>query len=252
MALAGASEDDINLYCLKQAYPQISGIVRNPDGSADLLLRDFTRVPYSAKSAGADPLSGDVKESMAQVYPLEPERPDTPPGFAPGRKRPYALLEALYGDNPHSVRANLATAMWRGRKIQLAPAAAVALGRVEARLAPQIDAIRDASALLKPDGGFFWRKIAGSAAQSAHSYGIACDIGADRAPYWRWSRRMPHSAQKSWPAEIVKAFEEEGFIWGGKWHEYDIMHFEYRPELICKAKITRELEEGRARKPRQD
>ncbi|MDR3191497.1 MAG: M15 family metallopeptidase, partial [Treponema sp.] len=27
------------------------------------------------------------------------------------------------------------------------------------------------------------------------------------------------------------AFENEGFIWGGKWGLYDNMHFEYRPEL---------------------
>ena len=48
---------------------------------------------------------------------------------------------------------------------------------------------------------------------------------------------MPHPLQKTYPAAIVKAFEDEGFIWGGKWHEYDLMHFEYRPELICKARI---------------
>ena len=35
---------------------------------------------------------------------------------------------------------------------------------------------------------------------------------------------------------LCRAFEDAGFIWGGKWHEFDLMHFEYRPELICKAK----------------
>ena len=32
--------------------------------------------------------------------------------------------------------------------------------------------------------------------------------------------------------EIVRIFEKHGFIWGGKWHHYDTMHFEYRPELV--------------------
>ncbi len=33
------------------------------------------------------------------------------------------------------------------------------------------------------------------------------------------------------PMEIVRIFEKHGFIWGGRWHHYDTMHFEYRPEL---------------------
>ena len=37
----------------------------------------------------------------------------------------------------------------------------------------------------------------------------------------------------------VEAFEAEGFIWGGKWSEFDLMHFEYRPELILLARLAR-------------
>jgi len=36
------------------------------------------------------------------------------------------------------------------------------------------------------------------------------------------------------PWEIILVFEKYGFIWGGKWHHYDTMHFEYRPEFLCK------------------
>jgi hypothetical protein len=31
---------------------------------------------------------------------------------------------------------------------------------------------------------------------------------------------------------VIRAFEGEGFIWGGKWPWFDTMHFEYHPELI--------------------
>jgi hypothetical protein len=31
---------------------------------------------------------------------------------------------------------------------------------------------------------------------------------------------------------VIRIFEEEGFIWGGKWAMYDTMHFEYHPELL--------------------
>ena len=39
---------------------------------------------------------------------------------------------------------------------------------------------------------------------------------------------------KRWmpPKEVIRIFEEEGFVWGGKWTIYDNMHFEYHPELI--------------------
>jgi len=30
----------------------------------------------------------------------------------------------------------------------------------------------------------------------------------------------------------VEVFKRHGFTWGGKWHHYDTMHFEYRPELF--------------------
>lgn len=29
--------------------------------------------------------------------------------------------------------------------------------------------------------------------------------------------------------------ENNYFIWGGKWGQFDILHFEYRPEIIIKA-----------------
>jgi hypothetical protein len=44
--------------------------------------------------------------------------------------------------------------------------------------------------------------------------------------------------QTAYPWEIVAAFEEQGFIWGGKWYHYDTIHFEYRPELLAKARLT--------------
>ena len=54
-----------------------------------------------------------------------------------------------------------------------------------------------------------------------------------------------HPLQQSYDSEIVRAFEAEGFIWGGKWHEYDLMHFEYRPEIIAKARVLHQLEDNK-------
>ena len=40
----------------------------------------------------------------------------------------------------------------------------------------------------------------------------------------------------AYPKELVRVMEDRGFIWGGKWAHFDYLHFEYRPELIVKAR----------------
>lgn len=232
-------EHELDGYCLRLAYPQIVAIEKKPDGSQWLLMADGRQAPFVLPGARDWQMDDNmpVAQTMAELYNLEPERPDLAPGQAPGRKRSRFLLEALYGNNAAEVRKGLVSTKFRGRNIALSrPAAralAAAIPELEALLAekPQL------APWLVPEGGFYWRKIAGENRLSPHSYGIAVDFGVKIAPYWRWARINPHPKQKSYPGEIVRIMEDHGFIWGGKWHEYDLMHFEYRPELICKARI---------------
>jgi len=92
-------------------------------------------------------------------------------------------------------------------------------------------------------GAYNYRRIRGQKELSRHSYGIAVDIlprgRAARSAYWLWvseeTADWPTTPlDKRWmpPDEIVRIFEEEGFIWGGKWLDFDTMHFEYRPEML--------------------
>ena len=251
-------EGRVDMYCLRRAYPQIAGMVADAQGSQWLVLADGRRVLYAAAPGHA--LSGQtspgqtspdktppggqesewvvsVRGSMAEPYPLEPERPETPLGVSPGRRRSYDLLEALYGASPKAVGSHLMQARLLGQHLHLSPAAAQAMNRADAVLAPQAAYEPRMKTLLKMDGGFAWRRIAGENRLSPHAFGIAFDISPGIATYWRWSKLRPHPLQKNYPASIVAAFENEGFIWGGKWHEYDLMHFEYRPEIICKARV---------------
>jgi len=100
---------------------------------------------------------------------------------------------------------------------------------------------------LKGFAGYNWRPIAGTRSRSYHSYGIAIDLAPKSFrglhAYWRWA--LPHERQwyslpyeKRWmvPQAIVRAFEEQGFVWGGKWLFFDTMHFEYRPEILILAR----------------
>ena len=244
----------VDMYCLRRAYPQITGMTADAQGQW-LMFGDGRRVLYAAAPGAGGLTNGQesewvvsVRASMAEPYPLEPERPDTPLGVSPGRRRSYDLLQALYGANLKAVSSHLVQARLMGQNLHLSPAAAQAMNRADAVLSPQVANEPRLRGLLKMDGGFAWRRIAGENRLSPHAFGIAFDISPGIATYWRWSKLRPHPLQKSYPASIVAAFENEGFIWGGKWHEYDLMHFEYRPEIICKARVL----QGQEHLPGQD
>ena len=90
--------------------------------------------------------------------------------------------------------------------------------------------------ILPTAGTFFWRTVKGSPRLSAHSFAIAVDLNVKKGIYWQWvkagSEAMVERVRTAYPQAVVEAFEAEGFIWGGKWAAFDLMHFEYRPELL--------------------
>jgi hypothetical protein len=88
-----------------------------------------------------------------------------------------------------------------------------------------------------------WRTIADTQTRSYHAYGVAIDIMpkqlGGKETYWLWAARnkpewwnIPYSGRLHPPSSVIKAFESQGFIWGGKWLFFDTMHFEYRPEIF--------------------
>jgi len=87
------------------------------------------------------------------------------------------------------------------------------------------------------NGTYNYRVIAGTNQLSPHSFGIAVDLKSNKFDYWRWaSKEQGQSRLDSYPKELIRVFENNYFIWGGKWAHFDILHFEYRPELIIKSK----------------
>jgi hypothetical protein len=89
-----------------------------------------------------------------------------------------------------------------------------------------------------PTFGWNWRTIAGTNRRSNHSYGIAIDLLPrnlrGRHTYWQWgaSEQIDRNTYYIPPDSVIKIFEDNGFIWGGKWDLIDTMHFEYRPEML--------------------
>lgn len=184
-----------------------------------------------------DPVDAPLCAMFAQSYPVGDGGRYPAPGFDPGRVRHEAFLKALYGKDAVDVEKGLESVAFLGEtwKFSARHGAAGALRRVAARLETAVEKDPKLKAYILPGGGtYFWRKIKDSPRLSAHSFGICIDLNIEKGLYWLWhpSAGKVAKTRRDYPQAIVEAFEAEGFIWGGKWHSFDFMHFEYRPELV--------------------
>ena len=153
---------------------------------------------------------------------------------------------ALYGGIARlEIENNLERVVFLDHRITVHSRLVEPLGRVEEHIRASAQENRETAeflSLIRSIGGYNWRDIQGTARMSYHSWGLAvdilCQISTLPAVYWLWERGrnedwalVPLSQRWAPPDAVIEAFEQEGFIWGGKWALYDNMHFEYRPEL---------------------
>lgn len=225
-------EPPAGLRCLAEAYPGAIAALEERSAGWGATLSDGRFLPWDdgrAKTFEERLGDPDLQDVLAQPYPAGEPLTAPAAGQDPGRVRSTPLLEAAYGADRRSVGASIVAIDWpNGGRVRVTErnGAAEALRRVAARLASLEGAER---ACLETGGTFVWRTIAGTERRSAHAYGIAIDLKTACGDYWRWGARRWRNRM---PAAIVRAFEAEGFAWGGRWHHYDTFHFEYRPELF--------------------
>ena len=233
---------DAELAALVAAYPQF---LAGHDGDT-LVWRDGTRTPASNGRGAETPLqlteTPSIEDMFVWRYPLATEPASAPTGD-PGRGRPAELFVKMYGDcRKGQVTPNLASVTWvDGTRLPFT--------RVNGAAAALAAAIADLEALgpaytryLVPSAGTYnCRVIAGTQLLSMHSYGAAIDLSTRYSAYWQWSDKSAHGLAPyvdQIPLQIVAVFERHGFIWGGRWADFDTMHFEYRPEIIAVARQT--------------
>jgi hypothetical protein len=162
-------------------------------------------------------------------------------------KRSPAFFDALWqAGSKDEAQKRVKTVNFLGSSVTVHEAIAENLSRVERQIlaeagkAPLVRAWVDN---IKSMEAWSWRNIADTQTRSFHSYGIAIDIlpGSlgGKESYWLWTVRtkpewwnIPYEQRLHPPAAVIKAFESQGFIWGGKWLFFDTMHFEYRPEIL--------------------
>lgn len=187
---------------------------------------------------------GDKKFMGVLHYPVGPDYPTPPPKyFNPGCRRYTPFFLKMYGLQKWRVQKNLTAVRWMPKSCDRTYWVTKVNGVAEkfASISAEMDRLPDTLKryVLRLGGTFFWRRGRGSRVLSPHSFGMAVDINSRHGDYWRWrqTRRGTVPAYRNRiPWEIVEIFEKYGFIWGGKWHKFDTMHFEYRPEFFVTPK----------------
>ena len=206
----------------------------------------------------------DLKSTLQWEYPFgEVEFPITLEDGDPGRIRYEPLLKNIYGSNEGEVKSNLVEISFLGKKVKVnkQQGAADALFAISEELESIEGFKKHFWQSREFSGTFNWRKIAGTDRLSVHSFGAAVDFTIkndnSKKTYWLWvaecikpgcekieeNLKVMPVDEKSLDtffidnsgltaAEVVSVFEKHGYIWGGKWHHFDTMHFEYRPEFL--------------------
>lgn len=231
-----------DILCLMMAYPEyITDVNRDETGRVYIILKSGSKILYDdrkTKNSEEKLAYPDLQDMMEQIYPLTPVSGLMSKDFDPGRIRVYNLLGEVYGKSSAQIQGNLRGVGYGNLQFNGKNKAADSLKDAMKELVQLSKQRRDISSCLYPiNGTFNYRCIAGTNRLSPHAYGIAIDLAIDSRDYWKWATpKQGEQRIQSYSKDLVKVFEEHNFIWGGKWSHFDILHFEYRPEIILKAR----------------
>jgi hypothetical protein len=232
-----------DLLVLMLAYPSEVAGIEVKAGETYLVMASGSRILYDdhrAKSLDEKYTDADIQDMLEVLYPLWTVDTLMPDNFDPGRFRCYAFLNDIYGSTKTSVSKNLVSVDWGTQHLPFnkQAGASAALQTVSGQAAALADGQPAVADCLYPSSGTFnYRVIAGTDRLSPHAYAVAIDINSTDGGYWRWMKPDDGAKLlKVFPQDVVQVFERNNFIWGGKWNHFDLFHFEYRPEIILKAK----------------
>ena len=246
------TEENINKYtesmkqdllCLMLAYPEYITNIEEKSGYIYLILKSGKTLVYDdkiRKNSQEKLANPDLQDTLEQIYPLLPVKNIMKLDFDPGRARSYGLLTEVYGSSKRSIENNLTEVKvgYNNYQFNKNNCAANSLQAIMKEVMPLSQSNQTVRRCLLPCSGTFnYRVIAGTSRLSPHAFGIAIDLDSDKRDYWKWaSKEAGEKRLASYANELVEIFEKNGFVWGGKWSHFDILHFEYRPEIILKAR----------------
>lgn len=233
-----------DILSLMMGYPEyITGVEKSNSGSVFIITKSGKKILYDDKRVKGfnEKLNNpDIQDMLEQIYPLDDISKLMDENYDPGRARNYVLLKDVYGVSREKVEANLTNVKvgYTNCQFNKNNNAASALNEVMKELVPMTRSSSNVNRCMFPSSGTYnYRYISGTNRLSPHSFGTAIDLARDKRDYWQWaSRSQGEERLKTYSREVVRTFENHNFIWGGKWGHFDILHFEYRPEIIYKAR----------------
>ncbi|HAK42495.1 MAG TPA: glycoside hydrolase [Clostridium sp.] len=233
-----------DILTLMMAYPEyITRIEKSEDGKVFIVTTSGKKILYDdkrTKDFNGKMDNADLQDILEDIYPLSMLDKLLDINRDPGRFRNYNLLNEVYGSSEKLVSSNLVgvPSPYKSYQFNKNNGAAESLKNAMEELKQLAQGNGAVSALINPvNGTFNYRVISGTGKLSPHAYGIAIDLNSNPSDYWKWaSREAGEKRMLSYPKELVETFEKNNFVWGGKWGHFDILHFEYRPEILIKAR----------------
>lgn len=229
-----------DLLCIMVAYGDyINDIEKSASGNVYIIMKSGKKFLYDDKinKSIEDKLQNpDIQDMMEQIYTLESINAVMNRDYDPGRIRHYGILNDVYGKTQKEIENNIKNFGGYGfnKNNKCGESLKVAMNRVVSETKEN----KSIGAYVFPISGTYnYRLISGTGRLSPHAYGIAIDLKSHPWDYWKWASNEQGSKRiQNYSKELVKIFEDNNFVWGGKWNHFDILHFEYRPEIIIKAK----------------
>lgn len=233
-----------DILTLMMAYPEyITGVEKGEEGKVFVVTTSGKKILYDDKQSkdfNGKMDNADLQDILEDIYPLSTPDKLLDINRDPGRFRNYNLLNEVYGNSERAVSTNLigVSSPYKSYQFNKNNGAAESLKTAMEELKQLSLGNGAVSSLINPvNGTFNYRVISGTGKLSPHAYGIAIDINSNPSDYWKWaSREAGEKRMLSYPKELVETFEKNNFVWGGKWGHFDILHFEYRPEILIKAR----------------
>jgi peptidoglycan LD-endopeptidase CwlK len=252
-AFAG-NDNDRKASCYIKAYPDFfigykDGFLLTKDGSKiqfddGIGEKDYDRMVVDR---GIGDKAFDPEDLFHWKYPALSEIPtvDRPPQGDPGRIRPVDIFRYMYGSTKSQRMKKMRRVQWVGSsESKKSTILVTTVNGVDKAVDLVTRELRELPKEKKKElDGIVFNVEAGSGycegpvreyphRTSGHPYGIAVDVNWDEDYFIGRHRGEPYCYRNNMPQFLVDIFERHGFIWGGRWHSYDVMHFEYRPELL--------------------